>query len=270
MVVAGFSVSGLAISGLLPFTQPSYSSPSELGTIDMEQETAKATNEQMQDLVSWRQAVAERFPAIFSRVFILRAQEHKGMSTGSLEARFAWHLSQAHSRKRVAESDIELEKNSFDNLTLALAKAEWSAANKAADPDAPGAPWGPQGTPAERLQAQMDRFEHWVVENATANAAFIKAAQDKIEENDITVFSDLLIDGLHDFKSHIVQRALQDEFWTNNGLARNGMIQTDEWFHDLRSSVANRDLTAMIYDRGHESLLAIMDKIAQPAAQPGI
>jgi hypothetical protein len=236
----------------------------------METDQPKATNEQMQDLTAWRQEVAERFPAILTRVFTLRGTEHKGMSTSSLEARFAWHLSQVHSRKRVGESEIELEKRSFDNLTLALTKAEWSAANTAADPDAPGAPWGPKGTPAERLKAQMNQFEQWVVDNASSNQPFVQAAVAKIDEHDFSTFSDLWIDGLHDFKSHIVQRALQDEFLSNNGLARNAMTETEDWFHGLRSTIANRDITAMIYDRGPETLLGIMDNISQPAAQSGI
>jgi hypothetical protein len=236
----------------------------------METEQPKATNEQMQDLTAWRHTVAERFPAILTRVFALRGLEHKGMPTNSLEARFAWHLSQVHSRKRVSDSEIELEKKSFDNLTLALTKAEWSAANAATDPNASGAPWGPKGTPAERLKAQMNQFEQWVVDNSSLNQPFVQAAVAKINEHDFSTFSDLWIDGLHDFKSHIVQRALQDEFWTNSGLARNAMTETEDWFHGLRSSIANRDITAMMFDRGPENLLGVMDKISQPVAQPGI
>ncbi len=230
-----------------------------------------ANTNEMTALFTWRVTVAERLPEMLSRVFALRGINQKGpVSTENLETCFAWHLIQVYSRENATVGDIDLEKQSFDNLTVALAKAEWSASNRAADPEATGAPWGPTGTPWERLKVQTDAFERWVVDTAEHTKSFIDGANQKMDEHGPGTFAELFIDSLHDFKTHIVMRALGNEFYSNTALAANCLNRTDEWFHELRSSVRHRDLAAMIYDRGGNSLINIMDKIAQPVAQPGI
>jgi hypothetical protein len=234
----------------------------------MTTETLKATNEQMEELISWRSSVALALPTMISRAFSLRGQEFRGPVGGkSLETRLGWHLSQVHRRDPVSADDLELEMRSYDNLSIALLKAEWSAENGGKHPDAPGAPWAPKGTPFERLKAEMQAFEQWVVDHAEINEPVIEAVKAKIEDHD---FSDFFLDGLADFKTHITMRALGTEYLTNNSLVIKAIHETEEWFHQLRDTVANRNITALIYDRRAGPLLEIMDKLSHPVAQPGV
>jgi hypothetical protein len=230
--------------------------------------TLKATNEQMEELIEWRSSVAIILPTMISRAFALRGQDFRGPVGGeSLETRLGWHLSQVHRRDPVYANEVDMEIRSYDDLSTALLKAEWSAENGGKHPDAPGAPWAPKGTPLERLRAEMKAFEQWVVDNAEINEPIIASANAKIEDHD---FSDLFLDGLADFKTHIRMRALGAEYFTNNSLAITAFQETEEWFHQLRDRIANRNITALIYDRNAGPLLEIMDRLSQPVQQPGM
>jgi hypothetical protein len=101
---------------------------------------------------AWRNTVADALPSIAARVFNLRGVAYFGSGQRyDLERNLGRIIVMANDyNKPISKSELMLDEIDCELFLERLAKAEWSAANHGANPEAEGSPW--HTAPAKNLQ----------------------------------------------------------------------------------------------------------------------
>jgi len=102
-----------------------------------------APRDDIQKHYAWRKMVAENMPDIAQRVFGLREKFYYGCGFHyGLERSLGSIIATVNDYDNPIEKSTQItDKVRYEDFVERLERAEWSAANNAADPEAEGSPW---------------------------------------------------------------------------------------------------------------------------------